>query len=136
MNFSKKLSPFYNLALFYFSISFVLRIVLFFHPITQSSFTFFQSLKIFSLGLISDFFVFVIASVFLWLYLFFVSNSKYNKPSGYIILGIFIALFIYVASGKSIFDEYGGALPGIVLIFIGIKTTLFALFLFLPKMER
>jgi phosphoglycerol transferase MdoB-like AlkP superfamily enzyme len=133
MNFSKKLSPFYNLALFYFSISFVLRIVLFFHPITQSSFTFFQSLKIFSLGLISDFFVFVIASVFLWLYLFFVSNSKYNKPSGYIILGIFIALFTYVASGKSIFDEYGGALPGIVLIFIGIKTTLFALFLFLPK---
>ncbi|MBF4464431.1 LTA synthase family protein [Flavobacterium sp. LC2016-12] len=133
MTFYKKLSPLYNLAVFYFIISFLLRIVLFFHPITQSSFTIFQSLKIFSLGLISDFFVFVIASIFLWLYLIFVSNSKYNKPSGYIILGVFVALFLYVASGKSIFDEYGGALPGIILIFIGIKTALFALLLFLPK---
>ena len=133
MTFYKKLAPFYNLAYFYFTISFLLRIVLFFHPITQSSFTILQSLKIFSLGLISDFFVFVLASIFLWLYLIFVSNSKYNKPSGYIILGIFVSLFLYIASGKSIFDEYGGALPGIILIFIGIKTTLFALFLFLPK---
>ncbi len=133
MTFYKKFSPFYNLALFYFTISFLLRIVLFFHPITQSSFTILQSLKIFSLGLISDFFVFVIASIFLWLYLVFISNSKYNKPSGFIILGVFVALFIYVASGKSIFDEYGGALPRIVLIFIGIKTALFALLLFLPK---
>lgn len=133
MNFFKKLSPFYNLALFYFIISFLLRIVLFFHPITQSSFTILESLKIFSLGIISDFFVFVVAAVFLWLYLIFISNSKYNKPSGYIILSLFIALFLYVASGKSILDEYGGALPKIVLIFIGIKTALFALLLFFPK---
>ncbi|SHL71322.1 alkaline phosphatase family protein [Flavobacterium saccharophilum] len=133
MTFYKKLSPLYNLALFYFIISFLLRIVLFFHPITQSSFTILQSLKIFSLGLISDFFVFIIASAFLWFYLIFISNSKYNKPYGYIILGLFVALFLYVASGKSVFDEYGGALPGIILIFVGIKTTLFALFLFLPK---
>ena len=135
MNFYKKLSPFYNLALFYFVVSFVLRIVLFFHPITQSSFTFFESLKIFTLGLVSDFFVFVVASIFLWLYLIFISNSKYNKPSGYIILGIFTILFVYVASGKSIVHEYGGALPEIVLIFLGIKTALFALLLFLPKLR-
>ncbi|RUT68786.1 alkaline phosphatase family protein [Flavobacterium cupreum] len=133
MIFSKKISPFYNLALFYFIISFVLRIVLFFHPITQSSFSFFESIKIFTLGLVSDFFVFIIASVFLGLYLVFVSNVKYNKPWGYLILGGFIALFAYVASGKSILDEYGGALPGIVLIFIAIKTILFALLLFLPR---
>jgi phosphoglycerol transferase MdoB-like AlkP superfamily enzyme len=113
-----------------------LRIVLFFHPITQSSFSFIESLKIFSLGLLSDFFVFVIASVFLWLYLIFISNSKYNKPSGYIILGAFIILFLYVASGKSILDEYGGALPRIVLIFIGIKTLLFAMLLFVPKLRN
>jgi phosphoglycerol transferase MdoB-like AlkP superfamily enzyme len=133
MTFYKKFSPFYTLALFYFVISFILRTVLLFHPITQSSFTILESLKIFILGLTSDFFVFVIAGIFLWLYLIFISNSKYNKPSGYIILGIFVALFIYVASGKSIFDEYGGALPRIVLIFIGIKTALFACLLFLPK---
>jgi len=133
MNFFKKLSPFYNLALLYFIVSFTLRIVLLFHPITQSSFAFSESLKIFSLGLLSDFFVFVLASAFLWMYLIFISNSKYNKPYGYIILGGFVALLIYLASGKSIFDEYGGALPKIVLIFVGVKTILFALFLFLPK---
>ncbi|MEP7094275.1 MAG: sulfatase-like hydrolase/transferase [Flavobacterium sp.] len=136
MIFSKKLSPFYNLAIFYFIISFLLRIVLYFHPITQSSFSLIESLKIFSLGLLSDFFVFVIASIFLWLYLIFISNSKYNKPSGYIILGAFITLFLYVASGKSILDEYGGALPRIVLIFIGIKTVLFAILLFVPKLRN
>ncbi|TDP03028.1 LTA synthase family protein [Flavobacterium sp. 245] len=133
MIFYKRLSPFYNLAFFYFVISFLLRIVLFFHPITQSSFTLLESLKIFSLGLISDFFVFVLMSVFLWLYLVFISNIKYDKPYGYIILASFVALFLYIASGKSIFDEYGGALPRIVLIFLGIKTALFALFLYSPK---
>jgi phosphoglycerol transferase MdoB-like AlkP superfamily enzyme len=135
MAFYKKMSPFYNLALFYFAVSFLLRIVLFFHPITQTSFSILESLKIFSLGLLSDFFVFVVASSFLWLYLIFISNSKYYKPYGYIILGVFAALFLYVASGKSIFDEYGGALPGIVLIFIGLKTLLFSLLLFLPKLR-
>ncbi|WP_337965648.1 sulfatase-like hydrolase/transferase [uncultured Flavobacterium sp.] len=133
MSFYKKFSPLFNLALFYFIVSFILRIVLFFHPITQSSFTILESLKIFSLGLVSDFFVFVVAGVFLWLYLITVSNTKYNKPWGYIILGGFITLFLYVASGKSIVTEYGGALPNIVLIFIGIKMALFALLLFIPK---
>ncbi len=104
-----------------------------FHPITQSSFNFLESLKIFGLGLLSDFFVFLIASVFLWLYLIFLSESKYNKPYGYIILGFLGLLLLYVASGKSIFDEYGGALPRIVLIFIGLKTILFTAFLLLPK---
>lgn len=136
MIFYKKLSPFYNLALFYFIISFLLRIVLLLHPITQSSFSFTESLKIFGLGLLSDFSVFVIASVFLWLYLIFISNSKYNKPSGYIILGAFTILFLYVASGKSILDEYGGGSPRIALIFIGIKTTVFAILLFVPKLRN
>ncbi|CAD5342915.1 LTA synthase family protein [Flavobacterium bizetiae] len=135
MTFYKKLSPFYNLMVFYCIISFLLRIVLLFHPITQSSFTILESLKIFSLGIISDVFTFIVASVFLWLYLIFISNSKYNKPYGYIILAVFVGLFAYVASGKSIFSEYGGALPKIVLIFIGIKTALFALLLFLPALR-
>jgi phosphoglycerol transferase MdoB-like AlkP superfamily enzyme len=135
MIFYKKLTPFYHLGIFYFIISFLLRIVLFFHPITQSSFTLSESLKIFSLGLLSDFFVFIITGIFLWLYLIFISNSKYNKPYGYIILGFLVFSFIYVASGKSIFDEYGGALPEIILIFIGIKTVLFAVLLFVPKLK-
>ncbi|MGO4821754.1 MULTISPECIES: LTA synthase family protein [unclassified Flavobacterium] len=133
MSFLKKLSPFYNLIFFYVIVSFILRIVLLFHPITQASFSFIDSLKIFSLGIVSDFFVFILASGFLWLYLIFISNTKYLKPYGYIIFGLFVALFLYIYSGKSILNEYGGALPKIGLIFVGIKTMLFGLLLFLPK---
>lgn len=133
MSFLKKLSPFYNLIFFYVVVSFILRIVLLFHPITQASFSFIDSLKIFTLGIVSDFFVFILASGFLWLYLIFISNSKYFKPYGYIIFGLFVALFLYIATGKSVLNEYGGALPKIGLIFVGIKTFLFGLLLFLPK---
>lgn len=130
---SKKLAPFYNLTLFYIAISIILRIVLVFHPITQSSFSGLEIAKIFSLGLISDILVFIVASGFLWLYLIFISNTKYQKPYGYIHLGLLLALFIYILSGKSILSEYGGALPTIGLAFVGIKTLLFSLLLFLPK---
>jgi phosphoglycerol transferase MdoB-like AlkP superfamily enzyme len=133
MSFLKKLSPFYNLIFFYVVVSFILRIVLLFHPITQASFSLIDDLKIFSLGIVSDFFVFILASGFLWLYLIFISNNKYLKPYGYVIFGVFVALFLYIASGKSILNEYGGALPKIGLIFVGIKTVLFGLLLFLPN---
>ncbi|MEN9910097.1 MAG: hypothetical protein RLZZ540_3256 [Bacteroidota bacterium] len=133
MSITKKLAPFYNLTLFYVVISVILRIVLVFHPITQSSFSGLEIAKIFSLGLISDILVFILASGFLWLYLIFISNAKYQKPYGYIHLGLLLALFIYILSGKSILSEYGGALPTIGLIFVGIKTLLFSLLLFLPK---
>jgi len=130
--FSKK-SPFIFLLLFFLLVNILLRIVLIFHPITQSHFSFFESIKIFSLGFISDVFVFILASLFLWLYLLFLSDSKYLKPYGYFIFGLFILLFIYIASGKSVLNEYGGSLPQIGLIFVGLKTFLFGLLLFLPK---
>lgn len=133
MQLLKKFSPFYNLTLFYISVSFILRIVLLFHPITQSTFVWTDTIKIFTLGLISDFFVFTVLSGFLWLYLIFISNSKYLKPTGYIIFGVLVALFLYVSFGNTILNEYGGALPKIGMIFIGLKTFLFGLLLFLPK---
>ena len=133
MPFLKKFSPFYYLSLFYLSISFVLRTVLMVHPITQSSFTFLEGIKIYGLGLCSDVFVFTIASGFLWLYLIFLSNSKYNKPYGYIIFGLLLSLLGYVTLGNTILDEYGGALPKIGIAFVGIKTVFFGLFLFLPQ---
>jgi phosphoglycerol transferase MdoB-like AlkP superfamily enzyme len=133
MNLLKKFSPFYNLALFYIIVSFILRIVLIFHPITQTSFVFVDTMKIFLIGIFSDAFVFMTATGFLWLYLIFISNSKYKKPYGYIIFGLLVALLLYIASGKTILNEYGGALPKIGMIFVGIKTLLFGLLLFLPK---
>lgn len=133
MQLLKKFSPFYNLTLFYISVSLILRVVLLFHPITQSTFVFTDTIKIFLYGIISDFFVFTVLSGLLWIYLIFISNSKYYKPTGYIIFGLFVALFLYVAFGNTILNEYGGALPKIGMIFIGLKTLLFGLLLFLPK---
>jgi phosphoglycerol transferase MdoB-like AlkP superfamily enzyme len=129
----KKISALSYLAIFYLLIGLFLRIILLFNPITQSSFTTIEIIKIFSLGCLSDFFVFVVASFFLWLYLIFISNSKYNKPYGYIIFGLLLTMLAYISFGNTILDEYGGALPKIGIIFIATKTFFFGLFLFLPQ---
>ena len=133
MSVLKKLSPFYNLTLFYVLVSFILRIVLLFHPITQTSFSSLDTIKIFTFGILSDCLVFTVLSGFLWLYLIFISNSKYLKPTGYIVFGLLVSLFLYVTFGNTILNEYGGALPEIGMAFIGLKTLLFGLLLFLPK---
>lgn len=129
----QKKSPFYNLALFYIIIGFITRVALFFHPITQTSFTIIDSIKIFVLGVVSDAFVFLVASILLWFYLLFLSNSKFDKPWGYIFFGVLVLLLLYAISGKSILQEYGGSLPEIGISFIALKTILFGLLLLLPK---
>ena len=118
MQFFKKHSPFYNLGILYIVSSIVLRLVLLFHPITQSSFSFGEIVKVFLTGFISDLLVFIVASAFLWLYLLFLSNAKYNKPWGYIIFTLLVGLLLYALSGKSILHEYGGSLPEIGIGFI------------------
>jgi hypothetical protein len=47
----------------------------------------------------------------------------------------YLALFLYIASGKSILNEYGGALPKIGLAFWH-KTFLFGLLLFLKQRDK
>ena len=129
----KKNSLFCNLCLLFLIVNFLLRLVLIFHPITQSNFSFTDIFKIFFLGAVSDFFVFVIASFFLWLYLIFISNSKYYNPYGYVIFGLMLILLGYVTFGNTILNEYGGSAPEIGISFIALKTFLFGLLLFLPK---
>ncbi|MEY2703278.1 MAG: hypothetical protein RLY43_1917, partial [Bacteroidota bacterium] len=122
-----------NIALFYLIIGFITRIVLLIHPITQSNFSFIDYVKIFIFGLLSDFFIFIFIGSLLWLYLLFLSNSKFKKPYGYYIFSFFILLFVYILSGKSILSEYGGVLPEIGLAFVGLKTLFFGLLLFVKK---
>ena len=133
MKILEKISPYKNLLKLYLIITLILRIVLLFHPITSSSFTWSEIGKIFITGLVSDIFVFIIATGILWLYLLFLSNSKYDKPWGYIIFGCLSILLIYVSFFNTILNEYGGALPEMGISFIGLKTILFGLMLFLPK---
>lgn len=129
----KKSAPFYYLIVFFLLVNVLLRLVLILHPITQAHFTFVDISKIFLLGFLSDTFIFILASVFLWLYLLFISNDKYKQPYGYILFGLFVALFLYVRFGNTILNEYGGSLPEVVSSFIALKTLLFGLLLFLPK---
>ncbi|WP_344816401.1 MULTISPECIES: LTA synthase family protein [Flavobacterium] len=133
MQLFNKRSPIINLGLLYLLVSFITRIILLCHPITQSSFSFVDIVKIFSLGLLSDVFIFILSSCFLWIYILFLSNSKYQKPWGYIIFGFLILLLLYLLSGKSILHEYGGSLPEIGIAFVSLKAILFGLMLSLPR---
>ncbi|WP_298396443.1 LTA synthase family protein [Flavobacterium sp.] len=126
-------SPILQLGIIYLAISFITRIVLFFHPITQSSFEIVEVLKIIVLGLFSDVFIYILGSSLLLLYLVFLSNEKYKKPYGIGLFAIHILLLLYLLSGKSILHEYGGSLPEIGIAFVSLKTILFGLLLFLPK---
>lgn len=125
-----------NIAIFYLIISFITRLVLLFHPITQSKFSVLEIIKIFGYGLLSDIFIYILIGSILWLCLIFLSNSKYKKPYGYIILGIFAAILLYILSGKSILSEYGGVLPEIGVAFVGLKTLFFAVLLFTEKYRK
>lgn len=136
MQLFKKSSPFINLGIYYLAASFILRIILLFHPITQSHFGVFEVLKIFVLGFVSDVFLYVIASSFLWLYLLFLSSTKYDKPWGYIIFGLLASLLFYITFFNTILNEYGGSLFEIGVSFVALKTILFGLLLFLPKQRK
>lgn len=133
MNFVKKISPFYQLSALYILIGFVIRILLIFHPITETAFSVLEILKIFGFGLLSDLFVCGIIMSFLWLYLIFISDSKYSKPIGYVIFSLFLILLGYVSFCNTILNEYGGSLPEIGITFVALKTVFFGLLLFLPQ---
>ena len=129
----QKVKPFLYLGFFYLLVSFVLRIIFIFHPITTASFDFFQIVGILFFGLITDVLVFALSSSFLAVYFLFLSNSKYKKPYGYLIFGLLVAVFLYTAFVPgNIFKQYGGSFPEVAMIFVGLKTFLFGLMLFLP----
>ena len=132
--FSKRLQPYFYLGAFYILISFLLRIVFIYHPITTSHFSLWEATKVIGVGLINDILIFVLASSIFVLYTLFLSDGKYKKPWGYAILGILVIAILYVAFvPNNIFKQYGGSVVEIVLAFLGIKTLLFALMLFLPR---
>ncbi|WP_261510678.1 LTA synthase family protein [Chryseobacterium paludis] len=130
----QKIKPFLYLGFFYLIVSLIVRIVFFSHPITTASFGFFEVLKVLVVGVANDVSVFVLASTFLALYFLFLSDSKYKKPYGQIILGALLLLFFYILLiPNNIFKQYGGSIAEIALAFIALKIICFALMLFLPS---
>ena len=130
----QKLKPFFYIGGLYILVSFILRIVFIFHPITTASFSFIETLKVLFIGGLSDVFIIILASSFLALYFLFLSNAKYDKPYGVLIFSLMLLLVLYTAFvPNNIFSQYGGSVQDIALIFFGLKTFCFGVMLFLPK---
>ncbi|MDR2121550.1 MAG: sulfatase-like hydrolase/transferase [Flavobacteriaceae bacterium] len=132
----KQLASGIKILIFYVLVGLILRTVLLFLPVTNGYFSTIDYVKIFLLGAVNDFCVSVILFIFLWLYLIFISDSKYKFPQGYIILGGFVGLLCYLFFFKTIFDDYGIVVSVAVRSFVVIKAVSFALLLFIPKIRQ
>ena len=120
-----------KLSLLTIAVGFLLRIVLLFNEqTTDLGFSFGEWLQVFLLGVVNDLCAATIGFVFLWLFSMSVSETKYGKPWGYIILGILVAAFCYVTFCNTIFDEYGSVAPQIASAVLGYWAGTFALRLF------
>lgn len=132
--FLQKIKPFLYLGIFYLAISLLVRMIFIFHPITTVNFDVMDVVKILIIGILNDILVFILTCPFLAVYFLFLSNSKYQKPYGHIILGLLAILFLYVLLiPDNIFKQYGGSAVEIALAFIGLKIILFSLMLLLPE---
>ena len=120
-----------KLSLLTIAVGFLLRIVLLFNEqTTDLGFSFGEWLQVFLLGAVNDLCAATIGFAFLWLFSMSVSETKYGKPWGYIILGILVAAFCYVTFCNTIFDEYGSVAPQIASAVLGYWAGTFALRLF------
>ena len=132
-----RLKPFLYVGGLYIVISFVLRIIFMGHPITTTSFSLGQVLGMLLVGTFNDIFITILALSILVLYFLFITNVKYQKPYGYIILGAMLLLLGYIQFvPNNIFYQYGGSVEEIALYFFGAKTLCFAAMLFAGKWRK
>lgn len=132
-----RLKPFLYVGGLYIVISFVLRIIFMGHPITTTSFSLGQVLGMLLVGTFNDIFITILALSILVLYFLFITNVKYQKPYGYIILGAMLLLLGYIEFvPNNIFYQYGGSVEEIALFFFGAKTFCFAAMLFAGKWRK
>lgn len=117
-----------KLAVLAMAVGTLLRIVLLFNEQTSDlHFSFAEWLQVFLLGAVNDLCAMTIGFVFLWLFILSISDRKYARPWGGIILGVLTAAFLYVTCFNTVFDEYGSAAPLIASILFGYWAVSFAL---------
>ncbi|PQL92725.1 sulfatase [Apibacter sp. wkB309] len=132
----KLVAPFIKISSFYIIVGLILRIVLLFSPVTDSNFSFIDYLKIFSVGLLNDFCVSILIFVFFWIHLIFITDSKFKSPLKYFILCLFLILIGYLFLFKTVFDDYGSAVPKIIKTFVLIKASSYIILLLIPKIRQ
>ena len=120
-----------KLALLAIAVGTAVRIVLLFNEQTSDlGFTPGEWLQIFLLGAVNDLCALTVGFFFLWLFAMSLSEGKYRKPWGYLILAVLTGLFLYVSCFHTIFDEYGSVVPAIASALTGYWAASFALRLF------
>ena len=81
-----------KLVLLQVAVGTLLRIVLLFNEQTSElGFGFLQWVAVFGLGALNDLCALTLGYVFLWLFLLTLSKRKYDRPTGYVLLGVLTA---------------------------------------------
>ena len=126
-----------KLALLAIAVGTAVRIVLLFNEQTSDlDFAPGEWLQIFLLGAVNDLCALTVGFFFLWLFAMSLSEGKYRKPWGYLILAVLTGLFLYVSCFHTIFDEYGSVVPAIASALTGYWAAGFALRLFCKGFRR
>ena len=114
-----------------------LRIALLFNPqTTDIHFTPAGWAEIFVMGALNDLCAVTIGFSAVWFFAMCLSAGKYKRPAGYVIAGIFTALFVYVTFFNTIFDEYGSVVPLIASLLSGYAAVTFTLRMFIPGLRK
>lgn len=125
-----------KLALLTLGVGLVVRIVLLFNEQTVDlGFSFGEWCAVFLLGAVNDLCAATIGFVFLWLFAMSVSERKFRRPWGGVLLGLLLAGCCYVTFCNTVFDEYGSVVPAIAAGIMAYWSAAFALRLFLPRMR-
>lgn len=125
--------PFAYLLGCYLAVSTALRLLLLADPQMRASFSLVDYARALFLGLIPNFLIFCVLAIPFWLYLLLLSDAKYKKPFGQLLLGGLILLIGYLLLSSNIIKAYGGVLLEIVVIFISLKLLVNAWMLWAPK---
>ncbi|MCQ2145503.1 MAG: sulfatase-like hydrolase/transferase [Bacteroidales bacterium] len=115
---------------------FIIRIVLLCMPMTEINFGLLQFARLFLLGAVNDLAFSAIGIIPAFVVYSTMTDGKYGRPAGYIILGILAGLTFYFCCFNDITDEYGSVVPTIVNALMALLLSCFAIKFFFPGVRR
>lgn len=123
------------LALTAIIIGFITRVILLFNPLTVVDFSFWQWIKIFTLGAANDLAFAAIALVPAFIIYTCLNKWKYGRIAGWCIWGLLLAVTLYFLIFNDISDEYGGPVPVIVNSLMTVLFLCFSIKWFVPRVR-
>jgi hypothetical protein len=127
---------FIRLIIFAVILEMIMRGVLMFNKETLSSFSFFETIKIFSLGFVNDLMVSILGVFAIFLNIICINEKKYQKPYSYIILSFLVLLTIYIYFFAKTLREFNGTLVNMIAMVLIYKILSFSLRWRLPKIRK